>query len=596
VRGVACTFLHGPFGVSFHDRGGVTVEKDLLVTRRDVVAGGGAALTLATAAASLRPAFAHEDGAPTATGVVFEDRSGTGVRQPGDPGIPGVLVSNGREVVRTDRDGRYALPVSEEVIIFVIKPTGYAVRLERGVMLPRFYYIHQPAGTPAHLALRHRGIAPSGPLPSSIDFALRRVDEPARFDVLMLTDPHAGSPAEIDFVRDDVVNPLIGTKVAFGLTAGDIMSDDLSLYGRFNRIIAQLGVPWHNVIGNHDLNLDAPDGRYARETFKQTFGPSSYAFEYGGALFLMLDNVDYFGARAREAGNDCSYQGRFGRRQLAFVANVLKETPADRLVVAAMHIPLRSYLDPDDPASNTADCAAFVRLLRDRPSVSFAGHTHTTEHHYLDGEERGGAGAHHHHVMTAVSGSWWSGPYDHRGVAVADNHDGTPNGFHVLSVDGNRYTTRFQPAKEPNARQVRIVLDSPTHRAAKDSGDVRMSQRVGSPIAQDNAGGTDLVVNVFDGGPRTSVAYQIGERPAVRMERERRVDPFVREVFARNQATKKSWVKAEPCSHLWVARLPADLEAGTHCVKVRVTDEYGRAHHDHLVLEVVGTQAASAAG
>jgi hypothetical protein len=137
--------------------------------------------------------------------------------------------------------------------------------------------------------------------------------------------------------------------------------------------------------------------------------------------------------------------------------------------------------------------------------------------------------------MTAVSGSWWSGPYDHRGVAVADNHDGTPNGFHVLSVDGNRYTTRFQPAKEPNARQVRIVLDSPTHRAAKDSGDVRMSQRVGSPIAQDNAGATDLVVNVFDGGPRTSVAYQIGERPAVRMERERRVDPFVREVFARNQ-------------------------------------------------------------
>jgi hypothetical protein len=345
------------------------------------VAGGGAALTLATAAASLRPAFAHEDGAPTATGVVFEDRSGTGVRQPGDPGIPGVLVSNGREVVRTDRDGRYALPVSEEVIIFVIKPTGYAVRLERGVMLPRFYYIHQPAGTPAHLALRHRGIAPSGPLPSSIDFALRRVDEPARFDVLMLTDPHAGSPAEIDFVRDDVVNPLIGTKVAFGLTAGDIMSDDLSLYGRFNRIIGQLGVPWHNVIGNHDLNLDAPDGRYARETFKQTFGPSSYAFEYGGALFLMLDNVDYFGARAREAGNDCSYQGRFGRRQLAFVANVLRRRrrigwwwPRCIFRCAAISIPMtrpatRRIARPSCGCCATARRSA-LRATPTRPSIT----------------------------------------------------------------------------------------------------------------------------------------------------------------------------------------------------------------------------------
>ena len=71
-------------------------------------------------------------------------------------------------------------------------------------------------------------------------------------------------------------------------------------------------------------------------------------------------------------------------------------------------------------------------------------------------------------------------------------------------------------------------------------------------------------------------------------------DPFVKEVFARNQATKKPWVKAELCSHLWVARLPADLEAGTHCIRVRVTDEYGREHHDHLVLEVTGTLAASA--
>jgi hypothetical protein len=579
----------------------VTVEKDLLVTRRDVITGGGAALTLATAGSSImssmEPASAHGNGALTATGVVFEDRSGTGRRGPGDPGIPGVLVSNGRDVVKTDRDGRYALPVGEETIVFVIKPTGYAVPVERGVMLPRFYYIHQPKGTPAHLGLRYRGIEPSGPLPSSIDFALTKVDEPTRFDVLLLTDPHAGNPAEIDFVRDDVVNPLIGTKAAFGLTTGDVMSDDLSLYARYNRIIGQLGVPWYNVIGNHDLNLDAPDGKYSRETFKQTFGPSIYAFEYGGALFLMLDNVEYFGAHASAPGNDYGYQGRFGKRQLAFVANVLKETPADRLVVAAMHIPLHTYLDPEDPASNTADCAAFLKLLGERPSISFSGHTHTTEHHYLSGDERGAGAAHHHHVMTAVSGSWWSGPYDHRGVAVADNHDGTPNGFHVLSVDGNRATTRYRPAKEPNARQVRIVLDSPSHQARKEStNDFRMSQLVGSPIAQDNAGATDLVVNVFDGGPRTSVAYQIGGRRPVRMAREQRIDPFVNEVFARNQATKKSWVKAELCSHLWVARLPADLEAGTHCIKVRVTDEYGREHHDHLVLEVVGTQAASVGG
>ena len=326
------------------------------VTRRDVVRGGSAALTLAT---TTLPAFARVDHAAIATGVVFEDRSGGGRRQAADRGIAGVLVSNGREVVRTDGEGRYALPVGEEAIIFVIKPTGYAVPLERGTLLPRFYYIHQAEGTPAHLGLRYRGIEPTGPLPHSIDFPLTRSEEPSRFEVLLLSDLHAGSLAEIDFIRNDVVNPLIGTKVAFGLTTGDIMSDDLSLYLRLNRMIGQLGVPWRNVIGNHDLDLDAPDRRYSRETFKQTFGPSTYAFEHGGTLFLILDNVDYLGAHA---GGDCAYRGRFGKRQLAFVANVLKETPPDRLIVAAMHIPLCTYLDPNDPASNTADGAALIKL------------------------------------------------------------------------------------------------------------------------------------------------------------------------------------------------------------------------------------------
>jgi C terminal of Calcineurin-like phosphoesterase/N terminal of Calcineurin-like phosphoesterase len=557
---------------------------------------GGAAITLATATSSIGQACAmNED--QSATGVVFEDRSGTGSRQPGDPGIADVLVSNGREVVKTDHDGRYALPVDDETIIFVIKPTGYAVPIERGVMLPRFYYIHQPKGTPAHLGLHHRGIEASGPLPSSIDFALQKVDEPTRFDVVMFADPHAGSAAEVGFIRDDVVNALIGTKAAFGVTVGDIMSDDLSLYGRYNRIIGQLGVPWYNVVGNHDLNLDAPGGKYSRETFKRTFGPSYYAFEHGGALFLMLDNVDYFGAQSNQPNNNCDYEGRFGKRQLAFVANVLKETPADRLVVVAMHIPLRTDLDPNDPASNTADRAAFLKLLGGRRAVSFSGHMHTTEHHYLGGEDGNpGPTPHHHHVLTALSGSWWGGPYDHRGVAVADSHDGSPNGFHVLSIDRDGYTTRYQPAKEPNARQMRIVLDNEFHRSRKDNDrDLHTSQMVSSPIAQENAGATDVLVNVFDGGPRTRVEYQIGERAPVRMGRERRPDPFVRDVFARNQATKKSWVKAEPCSHLWVARLPADLEAGTHCIKVRVMDEYGREHRDHLVLEVTRTQAASAA-
>ena len=44
------------------------------------------------------------------------------------------------------------------------------------------------------------------------------------------------------------------------------MFDDLSLYPRLNRIIGQIGVPWYNIGGNHDLNFEAPDARiFARD-------------------------------------------------------------------------------------------------------------------------------------------------------------------------------------------------------------------------------------------------------------------------------------------------------------------------------------------
>ena len=96
-----------------------------LVTRRDIVKGGAAAITVAAAASSNGEAFAVDGGQSVVTGIVFEDTSGTGVRRPDDPGIAGVLVSNGRDVVKTGRDGRYTLPLDDEAVIHVIKPTGF---------------------------------------------------------------------------------------------------------------------------------------------------------------------------------------------------------------------------------------------------------------------------------------------------------------------------------------------------------------------------------------------------------------------------------------------------------------------------------------
>ncbi len=258
-----------------------------------------------------------------------------------------------------------------------------------------------------------------------------------------------------------------------------------------------------------------------------------------------------------------------------------------RLVAAFMHIPLRNYLDPDDPAMNVADRAEFLGLLAGRNAVSFSGHTHTTEHHYFGPAEGfNGVAPHHHHILTAVSGSWWSGPLDRRGIACADSRDGTPHGFHILSVDNGTYTSRFVPANEPDGRQMRISIAADFHFGPDLFRDFRPGRLRMPPLSTDQLSASSLIVNVFDGGPKTVVHCQIGAGHPIAMKREARPDPFVQEVFARNRETVKSWVKAEPSSHIWTARLPAALEPGAHRIAVHVIDEYGRSRHEALILEV----------
>ena len=190
-------------------------------------------------------------------------------------------------------------------------------------------------------------------------------------------------------------------------------------------------------------------------------------------------------------------------------------------------------------------------------------------------------------MLTAVSGSWWSGPFDHRGVACADSRDGTPNGFHMLSIDGNAYKTRFVPAKEPNGRQMRLSINSHFHGAAPEvAREFRQGQLLGSRIALDAVRASMLVADVFDGGPKTKVTVKIGDRQPIEMTRVAMPDPFVAEVFTHNEATKKSWIKAEVSSHIWTVRLPADLPVGAHRLVVEATTEYGDMVSGRLALEV----------
>ena len=188
-----------------------------------------------------------------------------------------------------------------------------------------------------------------------------------------------------------------------------------------------------------------------------------------------------------------------------------------------------------------------------------------------------------------MSGSWWSGPYDHRGVAYADSRDGSPNGFHILEVDGVSYKTRFVPAKEPNGRQIRLSVESRFHHAEKE---IKYEYRPGqlqrlADLARE-PGRRRADRQCFRWRTQDQGHDGIGDRAPIEMTRRAMPDPFVEDLFARNEATRKPWIKAEVSSHMWTARLPADLATGAHRVVVEAVTEDGDAVAGRMALEVVG--------
>ena len=553
--------------------------------RTGTIGAGLAALLLATGAQ-----------AETARGVVFEDENRNGLRDAGEPGIADVRVSNGRDVVLTDRQGRYRIEAFDESVLFITKPSGYATPVNAH-NLPQFHYVHAPEGSPA--GMRYRGVDPTGPLPASVDFPLVLREEREDFEAILLSDTQPQTERELDYIRDEVVSELIDTDAAFGMTMGDILFDDLSMFPRYNALIGSIGIPWYNVPGNHELNYAAEDDAGSLETFKRYFGPPYYAFEYGRALFVVLDNIYYRGNGA--AGEDDvrgqgGYVHRLTDAQLDWLEAELSHVEEDRLVFVAMHAPLGSETRPDAITENRE---RLFELLEGRPNLySVAGHTHTTNHLYF-GEEEGfdGPGTFHHHVLATVSGAWWSGPFDASGAPIADQSDGTPNGYHVLEVRGTDLSVRYKGAGLPVDEQMRIVFDVAHHGLRPDATrDYAMGELMDSRMRSDELAAASIVVNLFDGGPRSVVEYSVAGGPWQPLERVLRPDPYMLEVYARNGETKKSWVEARASTHVFEADLDAELPPGTHRVSVRATDEFGVTHHAHTVLEITAGWEGSREG
>lgn len=486
----------------------------------------------------------------TARGRVFVDANGNGKFDPGEAVLRGVRVSNGVDITLTDRSGRWELPYDDDTIFFVIKPRNYMTPVDEN-MLPKFYYIHKPKGSPK---FRYPGVEPTGPLPDSIDFALIRRPEPDRFKALFFGDTQPRDLREVEYIAHDIVEPLIGkTDAAFGVTLGDIVFDDLSMFRPLNQVIALIGIPWYNVLGNHDLNFDSPDDKHSTETFQSVYGPPYYSFDHGPTHFVVLDNVVWVGDNP-QTGERGRYRAGLGKKQLEWLRKDLELVPDHQLVVLMMHIPLNELEEKQ----------VVFDLIAKRPyCISISAHTHFQEHRFFtdkDGFRR--PQPHHHVVNVTTSGSWWQGSPDEYGIPHTTMRDGAPNGYSIFTFDGVQYSIEFRAARALPTWQMNIIAPP--------------------SITLDEIGDTWVYVNVFGGSEKSKVEMKIGNKGTwTAMAKTLEPDPWYAKMVERDRtltAPYRPLPGAMNSPHLWKLKLPSDLGKGTHAIHVRITDMFGQTY------------------
>lgn len=501
----------------------------------------------------------------TVRGVVFHDLNANGIRDGEEPGIPGVAVSNGIDVVVTDSDGGYTLAISDDAIVFVIKPGTYDYPVNAH-NLPQFYYIHKPAGSPQ---LRYSGVEPSGPLPASVDFPLLTGSLSDDFSILVFSDPQPYTEEQIMYYDMDIVKELVGVQGhAFGITLGDIVGDNLDFFEPMNKATSRIGLPWFHVMGNHDMNFDAEKQEYADETFERVFGPSTYAFNQGKVHFLVLDDVIY-----PNTINDRFYVGGLREEQFRFIENSLRHVPYDHLVVLCMHIPLINEHPYGETFLNTHRQRLFD-LLKDRPyTFSMSGHTHTQRHHFFGANEGWHRDeSHHHYVVGTASGDWWSGGYKENGMPVATMRDGTPNGYNIIRFSGNQYIYDYKAAGKPDNYKMRLYGPKKVPHATPFRG--------------------ELYVNFFQGSEKDVVEFRVNDGEWRRMSYFADVDPnisAIRYIWDHADTLPEGLRPSNPVIslHIWKTRVPSNLPIGMHAIHVRVKDVFGREYYDTYRFEIV---------
>lgn len=468
-------------------------------------------------------AFALDANAGEFQGVVFEDLDGDGRQSHSEPGIVGVAVSNGRQVVRTDAEGAYTVP-DEGRFVALTRPQHFSAETwyregggdfalrRRPETNDGFFFIQI---SDAHVFESAEDLVlwsvPERPwwVPERLAYGLARwllgSRFPSRSDeeidaelraALPAADPTLSGGALLraylnEFSRPDsplgsVANPIraafdevFALGPSFVISTGDLLLESNNAtpdaaarwLATYHSLTRDRGIPVFDTIGNNEIvsseNEDVAETHpdFGTGLWRRVKGPTHFSWDRGGFHFIALDT------HRPEATFWNENAWAFGRMRGEVRAWLDRDLSLhrDRTQIVLNHEPF--LLDPSWPFDDEDQLASDEGLFA-KHDVAYvlSGHTH------FNGHVR--AGATEHITTGALSGARWLFP---EGVH--------PRGYRLWYAREGRLHGMWKPTgqpvlglAEPNNRQAGLVIAAAAaaggnmaqlHRALDEAGEPR---------------------------------------------------------------------------------------------------------------------------
>jgi 3',5'-cyclic-AMP phosphodiesterase len=265
--------------------------------------------------------------------------------------------------------------------------------------------------------------------------------QPGTFDFVFLTDTHL--QPELDAAKGCAMcfkRVRSTVKADFVIQGGDHIFDGAavpreratSLFDLYKSTEQDLGLKVYHTLGNHDVfgisaksGIGTGDPGYGKQMYQDRMGPTYYSFDHKGYHFVVLDSI--------QITPDRNWKTAVDAEQLAWLKKDLTALAPGTPIMVIIHAPLLSgavaAAFPGAASSGqlvVTNAGEVIALLSGHNVMAvLQGHLHINEVDTFKGIPFVTAGA--------VCGNWWHG-----------THEGTPEGYTVVSLRGGKATWRYE--------------------------------------------------------------------------------------------------------------------------------------------------------